>query len=305
MIIRKQCFAATLTTLLLAVLLVGSPTAANAQELQAFQFMDGEGKTRKWKHVLKAAREADVIFLGEIHNNPISHWVALELAEALAAKGSPLVLGMEMFERDQQAVIDAYFANQLEQETFEDSLKLWPNYETDYRPLVELVRQRGFPLVATNVPRTYAKRTFMTGIQSLEQLPEEEKALMAPLPININYDLPSYVEMQNMLASHGAEPDSASAAQFVQAQAIKDATMAHSIAENLPGKGKFLHINGVFHTKHREGIVLYLQRLRPSLKILVISTLEMPEAPLDELPEEHEGLGDFILAVPQDMTKTY
>ena len=69
-------------------------------------------------------------------------------------------------------------------------------------------------------------------------------------------------------------------------------------------KGKlFLHYNGSYHSDSHEGIVWYLKQKDKELKITVISSVN--QADISKLQEEYKGQGDFILCVPENMTKTY
>jgi hypothetical protein len=79
--------------------------------------------------------------------------------------------------------------------------------------------------------------------------------------------------------------------------------MAYFILQNWsPGK-VFLHFNGAGHSDNYEGIVWYLQQDNPGLKIMTITTV-LQESP-DELQAESEGKADFIIVVPERMTRTY
>jgi uncharacterized iron-regulated protein len=89
---------------------------------------------------------------------------------------------------------------------------------------------------------------------------------------------------------------------FVSAQALKDATMAFSIRENLPVRGVFLHLNGDFHSKNQGGIFWYLKQANPKLKVAIISTEEVLDM---EYNEAYKGRADFMLLVPESMTKSY
>ena len=80
-----------------------------------------------------------------------------------------LQLGFEMFEQDQQAVLSAYVSNQsnIEEDQLKDTLRLWPNYQTDYAPLIEFAKTNQLNCVASNIQRKYASlqfsRKFMHG----------------------------------------------------------------------------------------------------------------------------------------------
>ena len=90
---------------------------------------------------------------------------------------------------------------------------------------------------------------------------------------------------------------------FPKAQAIKDATMAHFILKNYQAGQLFLHLNGSYHSDNYEGILWYLQQQKPHLKVVTLSSVYQPT--IRELLPDNKGKADFILAVPESMTKTY
>ena len=272
----------------------GSQMSSKGEKL-AYRLYNGKGKQVNYKKLLDEALKADMIFFGELHNNPIGHWLQLELMRDLyASLGGRLVLGAEMFESDNQLAINEYFLGLINRSSFEKEVRLWPNYQTDYAPLLEFAREQGLRWVATNTPRRYASLVFREGLERLKDLPEYSKGFIAPLPIAEDFDLACYKEMMEMGGGN---------AKFPQAQMLKDATMAYFILRNWNLGEVFLHFNGSFHSDRKEGIVWYLRRSNPDLKILVISSVE--QSSLDKLNLEHQGKGDFILCTPERMTKTH
>ncbi|MEZ4688172.1 MAG: ChaN family lipoprotein [Bacteroidia bacterium] len=166
---------------------------AMAQDKPAYRMFNPEGKKLKYAKALKTARAADVVFFGELHNDAIAHWLELEvLMDLTEAKGKKnIITGGEMFERHQVENLEAYLAGELDEETFLDSTKVWPNYKSDYRPVIEFCKAQGIPYIGTNIPRQYARMVARQGPEALQDLPENEKALMTPLPFEIDYELPS------------------------------------------------------------------------------------------------------------------
>ena len=155
--------------------------------------------------------------------------------------------------------------------------------------------------VATNVPRRYAAVVAASGVNGLNDLTPQAKQFMAPLPLVVDYELPGYKKMMGMFGgSHGGGDKGK---QIVAAQALKDATMAHFIAENLKNNQKMLHYNGAFHSDFHDGIYWYLKQRNPQLKVLTISTVWQED--LKKLEKENEKKADFVLVVPTSMTKTY
>jgi len=271
--------------------------AGLAQKNPAYQLYNAKGKKVSYKKMIKQLDKADIILFGEFHNDPIAHWLELEVTEDLS-KTNSLILGAEMFEADNQAALDDYLASKIDQKGLDTLVRLWSNYDTDYAPLVELAKAQKLNFVATNIPRKYARQVFKGGFEALEVLPEEEKNWIAPLPIPYDPELPGYKKMLEMMgdAAHGGD-------NFPKAQAIKDATMAHFIAKNYKTNHTFIHYNGAYHSDNYEGILWYLKRSNPALNYLTISTVLQED--ISSLAAENEGRADFIIVVPENMTKTY
>lgn len=270
----------------------------------AYVLFDAKGKKTNYEMLLIEASKADIVLFGELHNNSICHWLQLQLAKDLIKNHKDkVVLGAEMFEADDQTTLDEYQKGWIKENQFIKEAKVWDNYKTDYKPLLDLAISQKVPFVACNIPRRYASIVAREGFEGLNKLSPEAKKWIAPLPILFDATLPAYAEMVKM-ASHGQMTGGSSKAEyFAQAQAIKDATMAHFILKNWQ-KGKiFLHFNGAYHSDNYESIVWYLKKQNPKLKILTISTVEQEN--IESLSKENMNKADFIIATPQDITKTY
>ncbi|PKP03945.1 MAG: iron-regulated protein [Bacteroidetes bacterium HGW-Bacteroidetes-9] len=284
----------------LFIILVGfALLTAMKSDKNAYVIYNAKGKTVDFSKLLKEASEADVILFGEQHNNPICHWLQLELTKSLYdLKKDKLILGAEMFEADNSLLIDEYLSGKIKQKNFEDEAKLWPNYKTDYKPLLEFARDSSLRFIATNIPRRYAAVVNKEGFEGLESLAAEAKNYIAPLPIAYDPELPGYKGMIEMMGGMGGHVTE----NLPKAQAAKDATMAYFISINAKQGTTFLHFQGTYHSDNFEGINWYLKRLKPELKILTISSNEQ-ENP-DTLEKENEGKADFIIVIPSSMTKT-
>lgn len=266
----------------------------------AYEIFQSNGKSVKYKKVLKEALEADVILFGEMHNNPVIHWLQYELMKDLHTEvGDKLILGAEMFETDDQLLLDEYLQGLIKTSNFEKEAKLWPNYQTDYKPVLEFAKEKNLDFIATNIPRRYASFVFKNGLDALDSLSEEARQYLPPLPIEYDGELKNYKAMLSMGGMGGghANPN------LPKAQAVKDATMAHNIIENWEANETFLHLNGTYHSEDFEGIVWYLKKANPELNILTIAALEQSE--IDSLSEDAENKASFIIAVPETMTKTH
>lgn len=284
-----------LRNLLILLLFVALPNIGISQDLTAFKIYNENGKAVKTKKLLKALSDAQIILFGEQHNNPICHWLQLEVSKSLLQNAN-IVFGAEMFEADNQVVLNQYLKDEINTAQFDSLMTLWPNYATDYAPLVALAKENKLPFIATNIPRKYARLVYKDGFEGLDSLTAEELKFIAPLPISYDAELPGYKAMLEMGHGHGGE-------NLPKAQAIKDATMAHFIVENLVENHPFIHFNGTYHSDNFEGIYWYLKQLNPDLKITTISAVEQKN--IHQLEKEHIGKANFIICVDEDMTKTY
>ncbi|MDX1939280.1 MAG: ChaN family lipoprotein [Saprospiraceae bacterium] len=266
-----------------------------SQTKPAYVIFDAKGKKVSYEKMMNSIRKADMLLFGELHNNPICHWLQLEVTKELG-QTRQLILGAEMFEADNQAPLNQYLTGEIDAKGLDSLARLWKNYKTDYAPLVDFAKQNKIPFIATNIPRKYANLVYKEGLEALDALSAQEKAWIAPLPIEYDGELPGYKNIKAMAQGHGGD-------NLPKSQAIKDATMGYFMMKNYqPGK-LFIHYNGTYHSENYEGILWYLKRKNNSLNYITISTVSQDN--LDKLLIENKGKADFIICVDQDMTTTY
>lgn len=283
----------------IALFFILSISSHAQEELVSFQFYS-EGKELSFSEVASQLSNSDVVLFGEYHDHAMIHWLQLKMAQELI-KRRELIMGGEFFETDDQLLLDELSAGITPFKKFEAEAKLWPNYETDYAPLIRLAVDSQTTFIATNTPRRYASFVVKFGADTLKNLPKESRELLPPMPMPFSWDTPGYAEMKDMMSGGhgmGMDPD-----KMVQAQALKDYTMAYNIVENREKNELFFHINGDFHSADYGGIYWYLKELKPKLDVQTIK-IEQAELPSDYQDSWTSG-GDFILVVPSDFTKTH
>lgn len=286
---------AFLTFLLSTIFIINSV----AQDNPAYRLYNTKGKKTSYTKLLKEAKKADVVLFGEFHNNPISHWLQYEFTKDMHEKRA-LVLGFEMIERDNQDELDDYLQGNIDQKALDTIARLWNNYKTDYKPLVDFAKGKKVDVCACNIPRRYASKVFKGGFEALEKLDTNEKAWIAPMPIPYDASLPGYVAMTKM--EHMNHMPEEMKLNMPKAQAIKDATMAHFILKHLKKDKLMIHYNGAYHSNDYEGIMWYLKKYRPELKILTITTESVPNV---KKYAKEGAKADFIIQVDENMTTTY
>lgn len=273
---------------------------AFSQDMPAYKIFTGEGRKADYGDIIKSAKRADVIFFGELHDNPIAHWLELEVTKSLfEEKGKDLILAAEMFESDNQIMIDEYFAGIIKETSFESEVRKWNNYATDYKPLLNFAKKEGLRFVASNVPRRYASVVSSGGFEALQKVSADGLRFMAPLPIEYDPELPCYKDMLSM--GGGAMPHSSE--NLPKAQALKDATMAKSISDNWSQGKKVIHYNGSYHSDRHMGIIWYLNKFNPAIKVVTIATVLQDD--IDKMSDESKNSADFIIVIPTSMTRTY
>lgn len=273
------------------VLLSTALLCFGAGSVSAAQFSDAKsGKELTAAQLAQKLAKYDVVFFGEYHDQSEIHKSEIDLLEALhKIKGEKLVLSMEMFEVDNQEKLDSFLAGQLNEADFMATSRPWPNYQTDYAPLVNFAKEQNMPVVAANVPRFLAahvakNNASAAGIeeQYKKWLP---KATYAPEGA---YKDKFYAQMNSPEAPMKMPP--ARLAAVYAAQCLKDDKMAESIAafadayQNM----QILHINGCFHSDAHLGTAQKLEALRPELKVAVIT-------PLERKQKGEKPAGDFVV----------
>lgn len=268
-----------------------------SQDPSAFQIYDANGGKVKFSKMVKEASEKEVVFFGELHNVSIGHWLQLELTKSFySIYKKKLVLGAEMFEADNQYIIDEYLGGHISQKNFHEEVRLWPNYSTDYQALLEFANVNGIPFIATNIPRRYANMVYRNGLESLDALSDEAKRFIAPLD---EFKFDPEVECYKALImdeEHGGQ-------KLAMAQALKDATMSHFILRNRSEKNLFLHYNGAYHSDNHQGILVYLLE---SMDIEDVATISMVlQEDVSQLNDENKDKADYIICIPDNMTTSY
>jgi len=285
----------TIKKTFLLLILVLTSSVSFSQEKPAYVIYTAKGTKVNFGKMLKELSTTDVILFGELHNNPIAHWLQLELSKAIA-KDKSIILGAEMLDSDNQNVLNNYLNNKITLKELKTQARLWPNYDTDYSPLVEFAKENKLPFIATNIPRVYANLVYKKDFKALDTLSQTEKNWIAPLPIVFDPELPTYKNILTMMGGHGSEL-------LVKAQAIKDATMAHFILQNYKPNNTFIHFNGAYHSDDYEGILWYLKQANKALNYKTISTVSQKD--IQNLDREYLNKADFIICVDENMTTTY
>lgn len=220
-----------------------------------------------FEDILNKFQTVDVLIIGEEHDDKKGHEEKSKLIRYIAEKQN-FIISMEMFERDQQVVLNEYLAGLIDDKLFQSDIKLWTNYE-DYKPIVMFAKENKIPVLAANAPRRYVRMLSRNGLSEMYKFPSISKKYIAPLYTVELYRQEIYEnKIFGSIAGHGGEK--LGMKNMILAQNLWDATMADSILKVVEKKRtKVIHINGRFHSDESMGVTYRLTQL--GLKVLTIS----------------------------------
>lgn len=299
-----------LLTLFVSILLITSCASShyksksrntNSQTLNTaydYQLLDNNYQPISLQKLSQSLTDADVVFVGEFHSNHASHLLEMQVLAALFQQNQkanrPMVLSMEMFNRDQQAILDDYLDSKIGERYLIDKAPAWGNYKASYRPLVEFAKQHKLAVIAANAPADIVRCIGRQGSDYLVKLDDEEKFLIAKKPIEAveNYDTKFF----NLMSASSHTPTERQKNSYF-AQLTRDNTMAESIQKALQENPsvQVLHLNGNFHSENQLGTVGALKKLMPELKIKVVTAVH--HSKLAEQKKKLDAQDDFYYLV--------
>ncbi|GEM74439.1 ChaN family lipoprotein [Vibrio sagamiensis] len=215
-------------------------------------------------------KQADVILIGEWHTHSGIHRFQTELLNQVSSTQRQVALSMEQFSRDTQTSLNHYLDNKIGEQFLKQQTRTWPNYESDYRPLIELAKHKQIPVIASNAPKDIVRCIGREGIDYLDKLNKEERQWVAE---TINTQNRPYKDKFMSSMHHG---QSEQTERQYSAQITWDETMAESITQYLTQfpDSQVVHIAGNFHVEKGLGIKQSILDRNPALNIIVISPTE-------------------------------
>ena len=305
----SRTFRPGLNFLLASVLTAGcAPRTAVITEpvvVPGFRSVDvASSRDIEFPDLVQRLEAADVVFVGENHDDPETHRAELALLDALGRTGRPVILSLEMFERDAQPLLNEYLAGRISEADFLARSRPWDRYVTDYRPMVELAKAKGWRVIASNIPRPMASAVGRKALAALDTLTPLERSWAAR---DIKCPEDAYrTRFMDTMRGHGsgsAAPaagdtlPTAVATRFYLAQCIKDETMAESIVESrngAPPDAIVVHYDGAFHSDYRQGTVDRVKRRAPNLRLVVITAVPVLD-PVTATLADHKDRADYII----------
>jgi uncharacterized iron-regulated protein len=233
--------------------------------------VDGADPSRALAAVAALARDAQVIAIGESHDNPAHHEIQAQVLERLVALGERPVLAFEMLSEEQQTTVDAALRDGGSVEDLERRLNWqargWPDFRM-YFPLFEIARRYGLPVLAADLD-TAARRTITRGGIGALAEPERERAA-SRLPADPEREDDLRAELG---AAHCGLLPAEVQASMAQAWHARNVTMARRIAGALADGRTVVLIAGRAHLAPH-AVPGQLDAVRPGTRLRVVDLAE-------------------------------
>ncbi len=208
------------------------------------------GKTVSFDEMMADLNTHQMIFVGEKHTIQSQHANQLEIIKAVFKNSPSMVVGMEMFDRSYQPVLDLWSAGVLDEETFLRKVHWYANWRYDfalYRDILLFIKNNKIKIVALNIPSYIASRIRVGGIENLS---DDDKSY---LPKEIDTQNAAYRDYVEKAFNQHQFSGNAKFDDFYMAQCVWDEVMAESIAANL-GNKKIVALAGNGHIQYKYGI---------------------------------------------------
>jgi uncharacterized iron-regulated protein len=244
------------------------------------------GKDVSFDRLMDQASSRDVIFVGEIHDDPAHHLIETQILQGLFARDPSLTMAMEFFQQDQQAILDGYTMGDMTEEEFlnrVDWKKTWGYPYFYYRPLMLLAKQHRLKVLALNAPGEIVRKVAREGLSALDA----EQRAQLPVDIGLTNEAErAYVRDAYGEHEHG---NLQSFQFFYEAQCVWEETMAGHIADYMKDhRQKVIVFSGNGHIIWKFGIPDRTQRQIP------VSTATIMCYPLLKTVTLERGIADYL-----------
>ncbi len=238
----------------------------------------------KLDEIIQKISGTPIIYVGERHTNYEEHKIQLDIIMSLYEKGKKFAIGMEMFQRPFQKVLDDYISGTISEKEFLKNSEYFKRWQFDYnlyREITEFAKAKNIPIIALNLRSEIIEKVSRGGLDSLTE--EERKEI----PEDMDMTDEDYKNRLKEIFGQHEKSESKNFDYFYQSQILWDETMAHSINEFLKERPdhQMIVLAGVGHIMHSSGIPKRVFRLNARDYVTVIPNVE----------ELDKDLGHFVL----------
>lgn len=276
---------------------------ASRQGGESVMVAPATGKAYPFEQVLPELAQVDIIYLGERHDQAADHALQLDLLQALyqrswqaGGRQGRLAIGLEMFQRPFQSVLNQYLAGELTEAELQQQSEYdarWGFEWEYYAPILRFARAHQLPLIALSTPTEVTHQVVRSGISSLS---EQQQRWVPPLS-ELNLNVPDYRRMlfrfyEEIHANHGSSQEFE---RFFLIQTLWDETMAATLAEFWQNHSEYqvVVLAGQGHVAHNFGIPSRVARRLALANVSQRSILLNSEATLFQV-DTAAPLADYV-----------
>ncbi|MGD8981312.1 MAG: ChaN family lipoprotein [Desulfobacterales bacterium] len=225
-----------------------------------------------------------IIYVGETHDQFAHHMNQLKVIKKIHEAGYQLAVGMEMFQKPYQQVVDDYLAGRIDEVAFLKKTEYFIRWRYDYnlyKPIIDYLKQQRIPLVALNVQGDLTRKIAREGMYDLSDKQKKE------LPSDMNFSNETYrKDLNQVFTVHNKQENLQDFNYFLQAQMVWDEGMAesaHRFLVNHPDH-KMVILAGNGHVRYKYGIPDRLYRRNHEPFTVVVQDEEI-----------EDGVADYVL----------
>ena len=220
------------------------------------------------KQMLENIAITPLVYVGEVHDNPASHRLQLEVLQSMLRQHpGQVALGMEMFTSRDQGALDRWVAGEMGEKEFLRASGWYINgWKLDfayYRQLLEFCRDNNIPVIGLNTDNKLQRRTDSAPQTDMEpeiseQLPEMDMT-------------DPYQQAMVSAIYRGHDKGGSKIGKFLRQQVLWDEAMAESVANYLEiHTGSYMVVvAGGWHIRYGLGIPRRVFRRLPLPYIII------------------------------------
>ncbi|HTZ17794.1 MAG TPA: ChaN family lipoprotein, partial [Dissulfurispiraceae bacterium] len=152
--------------------------------------------------VIDSVQDKRIVYVGEEHISYAHHAVQLEMIKGLLGMERKMAIGMEMFQRPYQSVLDDYIDGLIDEKTFLKKSQYFTRWGFDYdlyKPIMDFARENRIPVIALNIDREIVEQVAKNGVAAL---PPDMKA---KIPAAMDFSDKQYKErMRKIFQEHNS-----------------------------------------------------------------------------------------------------
>jgi uncharacterized iron-regulated protein len=248
-------------------------------------------QTVSFSQMMADTEGSDVILIAEAHDNKKHHDFELDVIRSLRAKKTPLAIGLEMFQADNQKSLNDWIEGKITEESFKAVYaRNWSYDWSLYRDIFIFARENRIPMIALNIPKEVVFKVAKQGFASLT--PEERKNLPSGVTCDLNKPQTEFLKKTfEEVFKH--EANGKVFTYFCEAQAVRNNGMAMNIAYDQkmnPGR-KLVALAGIWHAVKHGIPERFASINNPSYKVI------LPEIPEIGTRNATSAIIDYLIGL--------